>query len=182
VVSTVVFTIFPYIVALVHTAPYVDLYHHYRRRTLAKVPRHSSICPFFHKPELSHNTRFLPSSTHHGRRRPGPLPPPMAGICPFQCNTRVPPIMGDDGCSRFVVIRAGRGKIQYFCQGDLRGFRCDITIKPPGPPPLLMAGGRPFRANARVPPIMSDDCCARFVVIRAGRGKHAVLPPGPFSR
>ena len=42
---TVAFTIFPYIVALVHTSPYVDLYDHYRRRTLAKVPRHSSFCP-----------------------------------------------------------------------------------------------------------------------------------------
>jgi hypothetical protein len=50
---TVGFKIFPYIVALVHTAPYVDLYHYYRRRTLAKVPRHFSfLFPFFDKPEL----------------------------------------------------------------------------------------------------------------------------------
>ena len=119
---TVVFTIFPYIVALVHTAPYVDLYHHYRRRTLAKVPRHSSICPFFHKSELSYDTRFLPSSTHHGRRRPGPLPPPMSGICPFWCNVRVPPIMGDDVCSWFVVIRAGRGKNTVLLPERFEGF------------------------------------------------------------
>ena len=44
---TVGFTIFPYIVALVHTAPYVVLYHHYCRRTLAKVPRHFYFFHFF---------------------------------------------------------------------------------------------------------------------------------------
>ncbi len=41
------FKIFLYIVALVHTAPYVDLYHYYRRRTLAKVPRHFSFLSLF---------------------------------------------------------------------------------------------------------------------------------------
>ena len=41
------FTIFPHIVAIVHTDPYVDLYHYYRRRTLAKVPRHFSFYYFF---------------------------------------------------------------------------------------------------------------------------------------
>jgi len=29
--------------------------------------------------------------------------------------------MGDDGCILFVVMRAGRGKIQYFRQGNLVG-------------------------------------------------------------
>ncbi len=111
------------IVALVHTAPYVDLYHHYRRRTLAKVPRQSSIRPpLFHKLGALYDMRLLPSSTHHGRCRPGPLPPPMAAICPFRRNARVPPIMGDDGCSRLVVIRAGRGKNTVLLPGRFEGF------------------------------------------------------------
>jgi hypothetical protein len=120
--STVGFTIFPYIVALVHTAPYVVLYHHYRRRTLAKVPRHSSFCPFFSQTGAIVRSRFLPSSTHHGRCRPGPLPPPMAGICPFRRNARVTPIMGDDVCSWFVVILAGRGKNTVLLPGRFEGF------------------------------------------------------------
>ena len=41
------FTIFPHIVAIVHTDPYVDLYHYYHRWTLAKVPRHFSFFYFF---------------------------------------------------------------------------------------------------------------------------------------
>jgi hypothetical protein len=40
-------TIFPYFVAIVHTALYVDLYHYYRRWTLAKVPRLSPFPPLF---------------------------------------------------------------------------------------------------------------------------------------
>jgi hypothetical protein len=46
----------------------------------------------------------------------------MAGICPFRRNARVPPIMGDDGCSRFVVIRAGRGKNTVLLPGRFEGF------------------------------------------------------------
>ena len=116
------FTIFPYIVALVHTAPYVVLYHHYRRRTFAKVPRHSSFCPFFSQTGAIVRSRFLPSSTHHGRCRPGPLPPSMAGICPFRRNARVTPIMGDNVCSWFVVILAGRGKNTVLLPGRFEGF------------------------------------------------------------
>jgi hypothetical protein len=48
--------LFPHIVAIVHTDPYVDLYHYYRRRTLAEVPRHSPFPPFFLSTEGS---RFL---------------------------------------------------------------------------------------------------------------------------
>jgi hypothetical protein len=50
------FTIFPHIVAIVHTDPYVDLYHYYRRRTVAEVPRHSTFPPLFMSTEVS---RFL---------------------------------------------------------------------------------------------------------------------------
>ena len=46
----------------------------------------------------------------------------MAGICPFRRNARVPPIMGDDGCSRLVVIRAGRGKNTVLLLGRFEGF------------------------------------------------------------
>ena len=39
--STAGFTIFPHIVAIENTDPYVDLYNYYRRQTLVEVPRHS---------------------------------------------------------------------------------------------------------------------------------------------
>ena len=45
--STAGFTISPHIAAIVQTDPYVDLYHYYRRRTLAKVPRHFSFFYIF---------------------------------------------------------------------------------------------------------------------------------------
>jgi len=35
---------------------------------------------------------------------PGPLPPPMANICPFRRHARIPRIMGNDLFIRFVVI------------------------------------------------------------------------------
>ena len=104
------FTIFTYIVALVHTAPYVVLYYHYCRRTLAKVPRYSPFGPFF-------------SPTHNGRCRRGPLPPPMSGRRPFQGNAHVPHIMGNDGCAWFVVIQAGgRGGNPVLLSGRFEGF------------------------------------------------------------
>ncbi len=67
---TVVFTIFPYIVALVHTAPYVDLYHHYRRRTLAKVPRQSSIRPPLFS-QTGASLKNLLQNRKHKRNRSG---------------------------------------------------------------------------------------------------------------
>ena len=65
------FTIFPHIVAIVHTDPFVvDLYHHYRRRTHTEVPRHFSFFfTFFGKPEL----RDFYEHRHHGHRWPWPL-------------------------------------------------------------------------------------------------------------
>ena len=57
-------------VAMVHKAPYVDLYHFHRRPTLPKVPRHSPFLFFFWgKPEL-HNFYNIDTM---GRRRPWPL-------------------------------------------------------------------------------------------------------------
>ena len=77
---TVGFTIFPYIVALVHTAPYVVLYHHYRRRTLAKVPRHFSFFTFFWQTGASRFSRTFTmgvvghglSTAAHGQKTPVP--------------------------------------------------------------------------------------------------------------
>ena len=63
------FTIFPHIVAIVHTDPYVDLYHYYRRRTLAKVPRHFSFFYIF----LANRSYAIFTNIHHGRRWPWPL-------------------------------------------------------------------------------------------------------------
>jgi len=130
--DTVVFTIFPYRCPGTYS-PVVCRY------TITIVGGLSPkfhvtplFVPFFHKPELWYDTQFLPSSTLHGRRRPGPLLLPMAGICPFRRNARIPPIMGDDGCSRFVVIRAG-GKNTVLLPGRFEVFCCDTTIKPPGP-------------------------------------------------
>ena len=45
--TTAGFTIFLHIVAIVHTDPYLDLYHYFRMRTLTEVPRHSPFPPFF---------------------------------------------------------------------------------------------------------------------------------------
>ena len=62
------------------------------------------------------------SPTHHGHCWQGPLPPPLSGRRPFQGNTRVPHIIGNNGCPWFVVIRAGRGKNTVLLPGQFEGF------------------------------------------------------------
>ena len=75
---TVGFMIFPYIVALVHTAPYVVQYHHYCRRTLAKVPRHFYFFHFVLANAIFTNIDTMGvvghglSTAAHGRKTPVP--------------------------------------------------------------------------------------------------------------
>ena len=84
------FTIFPHIVAIVHTDPFVvDLYHHYRRRTHTEVPRHFSFFfTFFWQTGAS---RFLRTSTPWASLAMASLPPPAA-------HGRKTPVPGQCAC------------------------------------------------------------------------------------
>ena len=115
------FTIFPHIVAIVHTDPFVvDLYHHYRRRTHTEVPRHFSFFfTFFWQTGAS---RFLRTSTPWASLAMASLPPPTAGRRPFRGNALVAHIMGDSPPARFDQIRRGGEIYITIHQGDLRGF------------------------------------------------------------
>ena len=69
---TVGFTIFPYIVALVHTAPYVVLYHHYIVGGLSPKFHVTSIFFHFFLANRSLAIDFY-EHRHHGCRWPWPL-------------------------------------------------------------------------------------------------------------
>ena len=96
--STAGFTISPHIAAIVQTDPYVDLYHYYRRRTLAEVPRHFSFFYFFWQTGA---LRFLRTLTSCASLAMASLPPPTARRRPFWGNALVSQIMGDSPPARF---------------------------------------------------------------------------------
>jgi len=52
----------------------------------------------------------------------------MAGGRPFRGRARVPHVMGNHGCVRFAVIRAGRGKNTVLLPGRFVGFLWQVSV------------------------------------------------------